>query len=158
MYAKDKGANAYNALIELRDAIQEEISLNWLREGILFSEDIEQLSSNPDFWSDGYKDEYKIEPPAGSKRKNRYKTTCFEAFENYFFSLWEKDRENQKKTGNRYDINLDEASNRGDCPYDLEIKLDGTKAYVAKYWTDYELQKLLSIIKDLSGKEYRIEA
>jgi hypothetical protein len=157
VYANDSGADAYDALIKLRDAIQEEISLNWLREGILFSEDIEKLGSNPDFWANGDKDIYAIEPPNGSKRKHRYITTCFEGFENSFFSLWEKDRDNQKKTGNRYDISLDEASNRGNCPYDLEIRLAGTKAYVAKYWTDYELWKLVDIIKNLSGREYRIE-
>lgn len=148
-YATEQGDKDHDKLIELREKIKEKIKHNWLKEGILFNKDIEVLESNPDFWKKGYDNNEK-------DKNNLKRTTCFEGFENSFFSLWEKDKDNQKKIGNRYDINLDEASNRGDCLYDLEIKLsDGAKAYVAKYWSDYALWLLVDILKELGGKDYK---
>ena len=156
-YAKDMGNDSPDKLRDLRDHIQEDISLNWLREGILFSDEIKALDSKGQDWAAWDDANYKVPQPEGSKRKNRYITTSFESFEDNFFSLWEKDKKNRFKSGNGYDVQKDEASNRFGYPYELEIKLpDGRKAYVAKYWTDYELWKLIDIIKDLSGKEYKV--
>ena len=156
-YANDMGKDAPDKLQELREHIQVDIGLNWLREGILFSDEVKTKHSEGQNWA-AYDDEnYKVPQPKGSKPKNKYITTSFECFECNFFSLWEKDTKNRYKLGNRYDVQLDEESNRSGYPYELEIKLpDGRKAYVAKYWTDYELWKLIDIIKNLSGKEYKV--
>ena len=127
----------------LREKIRDEAKLNWLREGILFEDEAAQLPSIQAYWDKGYDNSsYK----SRVNGKMRYSCTCFEDFADHFFCYWTKlkTRDGRLEDRNRhYDRDRCESDLSG-YEYPMEILLqDGSKVYVAKYWSDRELRMLI---------------
>ena len=111
---------------ELRQKMQQRIKLNWLREIILFDDEVDALA--------------KVDNKT-TNQTGKYSTPDIIDFAGSFFSyLHEELKKDKTFDPQNYDKEKDD---------DLAIKLpDGSKVYVAKFWTNEFVSKLIGFIKE----------
>ena len=112
---------------------------NWLREVILFDDEVEEICKN---------NHCNVE-------NCKYQTNGLDDFAGDFFSYLDILAKNNKKNESfilpEYDRNHQE-----NTPYPLEIKLkNGKKAYVAKFWGTDDLQGLIQYIDKQGDYRYK---
>ena len=116
---------------------------NWLREVILFDFEVEQLQKN-----DG----------SYNSSNSKYKTESIKEFAESFFSymdvVFKKDKSLPK-----YEKEKSEDEYKSRFPklvFPLEIKLNnGQKLYVAKFWTAVSVDKLIGLLDNQYGCNYK---
>ena len=120
---------------------------NWLREVILFDDEVETIQNNYDSYV--------------TKSKSKYKTEDIKVFADHYFSYMnvylKKNKEIPEDFLYEKELNEDECQNKYDfeCPH-LEIKLkNGHKIYVAKFWTAASVEKLKSLLDKDYGCDYK---
>ena len=111
---------------------------NWLREVILFDNEVETIQNNYDSYV--------------TKSKSKYKTEDIKVFADHYFSYMNVYLKKNKQIPEDFlyekELNEDECQNKYgfECPH-LEIKLkNGHKIYVAKFWTAASVEKLKSLL------------
>ncbi|MDO5391654.1 MAG: PD-(D/E)XK nuclease family protein [Eubacteriales bacterium] len=114
---------------------------NWLREVILFDDEVAGLGSEPRYFEKDFEYDNNLIV------KGKYKTLSIEEFSYAFFSYLGM----EKKRDKNYDVT--KYSKDHPDQWSLEIVLPDCKMYVAKFWGADDLRKLSSLIQ----KEYHIK-
>lgn len=124
---------------------------NWLREVILFEDEIPSCSE-PRYFSMKEREYIEAMKKLGLVKKGKYETYTKEEFIYSFFTAAGEMRKKQKN----YDVTGFDP--KVDNSLGFAIKLaDGTKCYVAKFWGSDDLGKLLQLVKKDYGVHFHVE-
>lgn len=135
--------NVRDKIVKLRKEVQG-WNLNWLREVILFDEEVEAIQN------DSY---------IPDMEKSQYRTKNITEFSECFFSYMDVLRKKERKAEPEpysKDYNEENLKQKYLDYQELEIKLEsGDKVYVAKFWGSDDLDRLVKHIDDYEeSKEY----
>lgn len=135
--------NVRDKIVKLRKEVQG-WNLNWLREVILFDEEVEAIQN------DSY---------IPDMEKSQYRTKNITEFSECFFSYMDVLRKKERKAEPEpysKDYNEENLKQKYLDYQELEIKLEsGDKVYVAKFWGSDDLDRLIKHIDDYEeSKEY----
>ena len=121
---------------------------NWLREVILFEDEIPNRSE-PRYFSMKEREYIEAMKNLGLVKKGKYEIYTKEEFVYSFFT---------ETRGKRKSYDVTTFDPKADSSSGLAIKLaDGTRCYVAKFWGSDDLGKLLQLLQKNYGIHFRVE-